>query len=120
LTTRCGLNSAKARIQRGTVFQRGLHETKAFARREARQPRLLQARVVIVVEVVVAQHLVATIQQAVAEVEPMKPAAPVTGHAHGQSAAALTTARSASLQPTQCQSQNNHKRSSTSAWQHAA
>src|SRR5690606_10085883 len=49
------------------IFQRFAAEGEARQRRQPRQPRFLQPRVVIVVDVVVAEHLVAARQQALAE-----------------------------------------------------
>ena len=54
-------------VHRVTVLERGALETEVRMWRQSRQARFLQARIVVVVEVVVAQHLVATRKQALAE-----------------------------------------------------
>lgn len=58
----------KQRVQRRIVGHIGLHETEARQRLQLRQPRLLERRVVVVVQVVQAQHLVAPRQQQLGDV----------------------------------------------------
>jgi hypothetical protein len=57
----------EGRVERGAVLQRRAQEREPGQWCQPRQPRFLQPRVVVVVEVVVAEHLVAARQQALAE-----------------------------------------------------
>ena len=56
-------------IQRRPVGQVGLHKLEARSPLQLRQPRPLQRRVVVIVEIVVAQHLLATVEELPSTIE---------------------------------------------------
>ncbi len=63
-----GLEVGERALHRGAIFERGAHEAETRLRRQAREPRFLELRIVVRVEVVVAEHFVAARQQAFAQV----------------------------------------------------
>ena len=92
-----GLEVGERLLQRGTIFQRGAHERETVLRRQSRQSRFLERRIVVVVEIVITQHFITACEQAMRQGRADKAGSAGNEDAHGGSVLLRIQRRSSTL-----------------------